>query len=71
MSWNQYIKAQLASSDYEGIVSVWDVSTGQSIIKLEEHEKRAWSVDFSRTDPTRVASGSDDAKGPSLDEWLG
>lgn len=26
----------------------------------EEHEKRAWSVDFSKADPTRLASGGDD-----------
>ncbi|KAG0094090.1 RING finger and WD repeat domain-containing protein 2 [Podila epicladia] len=39
LSWNSYIKSQIASSDYE-----------------------AWSVDFSRTDPTQLASGSDDTK---------
>ena len=31
--------------------------------QYDEHEKRAWSVDFSRSDPMRLASGSDDAKG--------
>ncbi len=34
----------------------------QSIMEYEEHEKRAWSVDFSRTDPTMLVSGSDDGK---------
>lgn len=34
----------------------------QSIMEYEEHEKRAWSVDFSRTEPTRLVSGSDDGK---------
>jgi WD40 repeat protein len=29
-------------------------------MEYEEHEKRAWSVDFSRADPTKLASGSDD-----------
>lgn len=29
-------------------------------MKYEEHDKRAWSVDFSRADPTKLASGSDD-----------
>lgn len=62
LSWNRHIKNQIASSDYEGIVTVWDVSTQQSIMEYEEHEKRAWSVDFSRTEPSMVVSGSDDCK---------
>ncbi|KAI1321446.1 RING finger and WD repeat domain-containing protein 2 [Mortierella claussenii] len=62
LSWNSYIKSQIASSDYEGIVSLWDAQTGVSTQHYDEHEKRAWSVDFSRTDPTRLASGSDDTK---------
>ncbi|GJJ72634.1 E3 ubiquitin-protein ligase RFWD2 [Entomortierella parvispora] len=62
LSWNSYIKSQIASSDYEGIVSLWDSQTGLNTLNYDEHEKRAWSVDFSRTDPTRLASGSDDTK---------
>lgn len=31
-------------------------------MEYEEHEKRAWSVDFSRTEPTQLVSGSDDCK---------
>ncbi|KAK3847422.1 MAG: WD40-repeat-containing domain protein [Linnemannia gamsii] len=62
LSWNSYIKSQIASSDYEGIVSLWDAQTGVNTLNYDEHEKRAWSVDFSRTDPTRLASGSDDTK---------
>ncbi|CAO3567260.1 unnamed protein product [Mortierella alpina] len=62
LSWNSYIKSQIASSDYEGIVSLWDSQTGINTLNYDEHEKRAWSVDFSRTDPTRLASGSDDTK---------
>ncbi|KAG0017481.1 coatomer subunit alpha [Podila clonocystis] len=50
------------SSDYEGIVSLWDAQTGVNTLNYDEHEKRAWSVDFSRTDPTQLASGSDDTK---------
>lgn len=34
----------------------------QSVMEYEEHEKRAWSVDFSRTDPSMLVSGSDDCK---------
>ncbi|KAK9702494.1 hypothetical protein K7432_011203 [Basidiobolus ranarum] len=62
LSWNPYIKSQIVSSDYEGIVMLWDVNTGTQTRIFDEHEKRAWSVDFSKTDPTRLASGSDDTK---------
>nr|CAB3447992.1 unnamed protein product [Digitaria exilis] len=62
LSWNKYSKNVIASSDYEGIVTVWDVQTGQSVMEYEEHEKRAWSVDFSRTEPSMLVSGSDDCK---------
>ncbi|GMI70940.1 CONSTITUTIVE PHOTOMORPHOGENIC 1, ARABIDOPSIS THALIANA CONSTITUTIVE PHOTOMORPHOGENIC 1, FUSCA 1 [Hibiscus trionum] len=62
LSWNKQWKNHIASSDYEGIVTVWDVTTRQSLMEYEEHEKRAWSVDFSRTDPSMLVSGSDDCK---------
>ncbi|KAJ0575903.1 putative transcription factor WD40-like family [Helianthus annuus] len=60
VSWNKYMKSHIASSDYEGIVTVWDVTTRQSVMEYEEHEKRAWSLDFSRTNPIMLVSGSDD-----------
>ncbi|KAK9284789.1 hypothetical protein L1049_023966 [Liquidambar formosana] len=62
LSWNKYAKNHIASSDYEGIVTIWDVNTRQSTMEYEEHEKRAWSVDFSRTEPSMLVSGSDDCK---------
>ncbi|RZC65768.1 hypothetical protein C5167_009460 [Papaver somniferum] len=62
LSWNKFTKNHIASSDYEGIVTVWDVNTRQSVMEYEEHEKRAWSVDFSRTEPSMLVSGSDDCK---------
>ncbi|KAM7260845.1 hypothetical protein ACFE04_026320 [Oxalis oulophora] len=58
--WNGYIKNYLASTDYDGIVKMWDVNTGQAVCQFTEHQKRAWSVDFSQADPTMFASGSDD-----------
>ncbi|XWS61664.1 hypothetical protein CRYUN_Cryun07bG0145400 [Craigia yunnanensis] len=58
--WNNYIKNYLASTDYDGLVKLWDASTGQAISHYIEHEKRAWSVDFSQVCPTKLASGSDD-----------
>ncbi|KAK2644605.1 hypothetical protein Ddye_019800 [Dipteronia dyeriana] len=62
LSWNKFTKSQIASSDYEGIVTVWDATTSQSVMEYEEHEKRAWSVDFSCSEPSMLVSGSDDCK---------
>lgn len=62
ISWNSYHKGVLASSDYEGTVTVWDVTTSQRTKTFQEHEKRCWSVDFNNVDTRLVASGSDDAR---------
>ncbi|XP_048512284.1 E3 ubiquitin-protein ligase COP1-like isoform X1 [Athalia rosae] len=62
VSWNSYHKGMLASSDYEGTVTVWDALTGQRTKAFQEHEKRCWSVDFNDVDTRLIASGSDDAK---------
>ncbi|KAG6464318.1 E3 ubiquitin-protein ligase COP1 [Manduca sexta] len=62
VSWNAYHKNVLASSDYEGTVSVWDAATGQRTRALQEHDKRCWSVHFNRADVRLLASGSDDAR---------
>ncbi|MBA0803946.1 hypothetical protein Gohar_014104, partial [Gossypium harknessii] len=58
--WNSYIKSQIASSNFEGVVQVWDVTRSQVLTEMREHEKRVWSIDFSSADPTVLASGSDD-----------
>ncbi|GAY47839.1 hypothetical protein CUMW_107360 [Citrus unshiu] len=58
--WNSYIKSQIASSNFEGVVQVWDVSRSQVLTEMREHERRVWSIDFSSADPTLLASGSDD-----------
>ncbi|XP_057797389.1 protein SPA1-RELATED 4 isoform X2 [Salvia miltiorrhiza] len=58
--WNSYIKGQIASSNFEGVVQVWDVTRSQTFLEMREHERRVWSVDFSVADPTMLASGSDD-----------
>lgn len=58
--WNSYIRNYLASTDYDGVVKLWDAGSGQGFSEYEEHQKRAWSVDFSRVDPRKFASGSDD-----------
>ncbi|TVU35256.1 hypothetical protein EJB05_17134 [Eragrostis curvula] len=58
--WNSYMKSHIASSDFEGIVQVWDVTRSQVFVEMREHERRVWSVDFSNVDPTKLVSGSDD-----------
>lgn len=58
--WNSYIKNHLASTDYDGVVQMWDAGTGQPLSQYTEHQKRAWSVHFSASDPKMFASGSDD-----------
>lgn len=60
VSWNGYIKSQIASSDFEGVVQVWDVARSEVLVEMREHEKRVWSVNYSLVDPTKLASGSDD-----------
>jgi E3 ubiquitin-protein ligase RFWD2 len=60
LSWNPYLAAHLASSDYEGVVTLWDAHTASMVSEWEAHGKRVWSVDFCGGDPTLLASGSDD-----------
>lgn len=61
VSWNSYHKGILASSDYEGTVTIWDAATGLETKTFQEHGKRCWSVDFNEVDTRLIASGSDDA----------
>ncbi|WVZ01910.1 hypothetical protein V8G54_022716 [Vigna mungo] len=58
--WNTYVKSQIASSNFEGVVQLWDVTTSQVQCEMREHNQRAWSIDFSSADPTLLASASDD-----------
>ncbi|XAR56539.1 hypothetical protein NMG60_11037067 [Bertholletia excelsa] len=58
--WSAYTKSQIASSNFDGIVQVWDTTRSQGLLELKEHEKRVWSVDYSLADPTMLVSGSDD-----------
>lgn len=62
VAWSSYHKGGLASSDYEGTVTLWDANTGSKAMVFQEHEKRCWSVDYNRMDPRLLASGSDDCK---------
>lgn len=62
VAWNAYHKNVLASSDYDGAVTIWDATTGQKTRLFQEHDKRCWSVDFNNVDSRLVASGSDDGR---------
>ncbi|CAF1205315.1 unnamed protein product [Rotaria sordida] len=62
ISWNPYLRNYLASSDYDGFVSIWDMATAQKVRTFQEHEKRSWSVDFCSSDPKFLASCSDDCR---------
>lgn len=63
VSWNSYIRSHLITSDYEGVIQLWDVASGSTfeLNQFEDHEKRVWSIDFSQLDPMQFASASDDA----------
>lgn len=62
LSWNSYIRHYMVTSDYDGNVILWDAQQGIRLNEYEGHDKRAWSVDFSRLNPTLFASGSDDGR---------
>lgn len=62
VAWNSYHKNVLASSDYDGTVTIWDAATGQKTKFFQEHDKRCWSVDFNSVDSRLLASGSDDGR---------
>ncbi len=60
LSWNRFIKQQLATSDYDGLVSLWDSSVGSQVQTFSGHENRVWNVDCCSVNPARLASSSDD-----------
>ena len=53
VSWNSYVKSQLITSDYSGLIQLWDASSGGEVAQFDEHARRVWSVDFSTPDPMR------------------
>lgn len=61
LSFNPYIKGQLALANYDGAVQLHDAATQREIRMFEEHARRVWSVDSCIADPTLLASGSDDS----------
>jgi hypothetical protein len=64
VSWNAYVRSRLVTADYDGLIQLWDAGAGGAELShFDEHARRVWSVDFSRQDPTRFLSGSDDGTG--------
>lgn len=62
LSWNSFHESKLCSSDYDGVLNLYDTSSGKLCSSWAEHEKRCWSVDTSLLDPKKLISGSDDCK---------
>lgn len=62
VSWNAYIRPYLITSDYDGLVQLWDASAGPGteVSRFDGHSRRVWSLDFSKVDPLKFVSGSDD-----------
>jgi WD40 repeat protein len=64
VAWNSYIRSYLVTADYDGSIQLWDTAavarSSSEVSHFEEHSKRVWSVDFSRLDPPKFLSGSDD-----------
>lgn len=64
VAWNSYIRPYLVTADYDGSIQLWDTAavarSSAEVSHFEEHSKRVWSVDFSRLDPPKFLSGSDD-----------
>lgn len=73
VSWNAYVRSRLVTADYDGLIQLWDVGAGGVELQhFDEHARRVWSVDFSKQDPTRFLSGSDDGTGKWwLRQWVG
>lgn len=60
LCYNPYVKQSIASGDYQGVVQLWDVQKETSTWENNTHRRRVWSIDYSRIDPTKLASASDD-----------
>ncbi len=60
IAWNQFNNSKLYNSDYNGTLSMHDITTGKELASWTGHEKRIWSLDASPIDPNRIVTGSDD-----------
>ena len=62
LSYSKHARNLIASSDYGGLIAVWDIEHNSVVAEYEEHGKRAWTVDYCRTNSKLLASGSDDGR---------
>jgi E3 ubiquitin-protein ligase RFWD2 len=62
LNWSPAARQHIAASDYDGVITIWDTNTCKPIAEYEEHEKRAWTVDYCPSKPHLLASGSDDGR---------
>ena len=60
LAWSAGEASHLISSDYEGLITLWDAASGNPVSEYEAHERRIWSIDFCGPSPDLFASGSDD-----------
>jgi E3 ubiquitin-protein ligase RFWD2 len=54
------VQQYLLSSDYEGLVHLWDLHSAKIVRQWEAHERRIWVVDSCGLQPDQFATGSDD-----------
>ena len=51
MTWNPYIKHTVATADYEGVVSLWDVNRGGGWERVSRAQEAVWSTSWSSSIP--------------------
>jgi hypothetical protein len=59
-SFSSAVQQYLLSSDYEGLVHLWDLNSAKIVRRWEAHERRIWVVDSCGLQPDQFATGSDD-----------
>jgi E3 ubiquitin-protein ligase RFWD2 len=59
-SFSSAVQQYLLSSDYEGLVHLWDLNSAKIVRQWEAHERRIWVVDSCGQQPDQFATGSDD-----------
>eukprot|EP00002_Diphylleia_rotans_P021101 TRINITY_DN4105_c0_g1_i5.p1 TRINITY_DN4105_c0_g1~~TRINITY_DN4105_c0_g1_i5.p1 ORF type:complete len:1200 (+),score=232.65 TRINITY_DN4105_c0_g1_i5:718-4317(+) len=61
VDWSPFEKSQLAVGSHDGLVRIFDVTKGDSPVKiLKGHESRSFNVAWNPLIPSILASGSDD-----------
>nr|CAD1822212.1 unnamed protein product [Ananas comosus var. bracteatus] len=58
--WNSYIRVRLLRVTLKVLSRYGMLQKNQIYAEMGEHERRVWSIDISKLDPTMLASGCDD-----------